>query len=383
MSSSSDSDSDTDLSQPSRLGDCEVCGSKEAVYTCPKCEVRTCCLDCVRIHKKELECTGVRDRTKFIYMKDFTDTDLLSDYRLLEECARFVYAVKRDEKKRFTRIDKDLPIHLHKLRLAARHRGTVLQFLAQNFTRHKVNTTKYIYKTNLINWRIEWVFPNVETKPLKFVDEKCSEKKKLSELLDKYLNPDAPAFEGSKELMYYKSIGFSGVKVLLKAEKLRGSPKKFFELDTTETLAENLSGKCIVEFPIIFVVLKDHAYNFEIVTPDDEFDCGKDNKGKEDVKDKEEKIENKVNCINANENTTKANTANRNTPNGLITSENRDRNQWKRQKTLLTEKIAEEKKLEIEKEIKEAKKKRPKNLLFTTGYSSEESISCSEDENEK
>lgn len=64
----------------------------------------------MRIHKKELECDGVRDRTKFIRMKNFTDTDLLSDYRLLEECARFVYSVKRDEKKKFTRIDKDLPI---------------------------------------------------------------------------------------------------------------------------------------------------------------------------------------------------------------------------------------------------------------------------------
>lgn len=51
------------------------------------------------------------------------------------------------------------------------------------------------------------------------------------------------------------------------AEKVKGSSKKFFELDTTESLAENLSGKCIVEFPIVFVVLKDHAYNFEIITP--------------------------------------------------------------------------------------------------------------------
>lgn len=65
---------------------------------------------------------------------------------------------------------------------------------------------------------MEWVFPNVEGKPLKFVDALCSEKKKLSELLDKYLNPDAPAFDGSKDLVYYKSIGFSGVKVLLKGK---------------------------------------------------------------------------------------------------------------------------------------------------------------------
>lgn len=51
------------------------------------------------------------------------------------------------------------------------------------------------------------------------------------------------------------------------AEKVKGSSKKFFELDTTESLAENFSGKCIVEFPIIFVVLRDHAYNFEIISP--------------------------------------------------------------------------------------------------------------------
>lgn len=51
------------------------------------------------------------------------------------------------------------------------------------------------------------------------------------------------------------------------AEKVKGSARKFFELDPTESLAENLSGKCIIEFPIIFIVLKDHAYNFEIITP--------------------------------------------------------------------------------------------------------------------
>ncbi|XP_039765668.1 box C/D snoRNA protein 1 [Pararge aegeria] len=387
--SSSESESDNEISNPSRLGDCEVCGSNEAIYTCPKCEVKTCCLECVRIHKKELECDGTRDRTKFIYMKDFTDTDLLSDYRLLEECARFVYAVKKDEKKRFTRIDKDLPIHLHKLKLAARHRGTVLQFLSQNFTRHKINTTKYIYKTNQIQWRVEWIFPNVEAKPLKFVDEICTEKSKLSELLDKFLNPNAPGFEGSKDLVYYKSAGFSGVKVLLKAEKLKGSAKKFFELDTTESLAENLSGKCIVEFPIIFVVLKDHAYNFDIITPEDDFECGasKENNG---VKEEENidinnrlKQNAKMSMFPVNE--SKANSEkiseNKEVFKSFVNPHSpHDYHQRKRQKILLTEKIAKEKKLEIQKEIKEAKKKKPKNLLFTTGYSSEESLSDSGEE---
>ncbi|CAD0195810.1 unnamed protein product [Chrysodeixis includens] len=359
MSSSSDSESDQE-NEINRLGDCEVCGANKAKYTCPKCEVKTCCLDCVRIHKKELECDGIRDRTKFIRVKDFTDTDLLSDYRLLEECARFVYSVKNDEKKKYTRLDKDLPIQLYKLKLAARQRGIALQFLAHNFTRHKVNTSRYISKYNVINWRVEWVFPNVECDTLKFVDEKCREEKRLSELLDKYLNPDALPFEGSKALTYYKSVGFSGVKILLKAEKVKGSAKKFFELDATESLGENLSGKCIVEFPIIFVVLKDHAYNFEIITPEDEFD----------IEENETQVpvpaasgSNDAPAVNGNSSSTKGYEQSR-----------------KRPRQLLTEKIAQEKKLEIEKEIKADRKKKPKNLLFTTGYSSEESIDLSDEE---
>lgn len=61
-----------------RIENCEVCGGNKAKYTCPKCEVRTCCLQCVNIHKKELECDGIRDKTKFIPLRSFTDLDVLS-----------------------------------------------------------------------------------------------------------------------------------------------------------------------------------------------------------------------------------------------------------------------------------------------------------------
>lgn len=61
-----------------RIEICEVCDASQAKYTCPKCEVRTCCLDCVNIHKTELECDGIRDRTKFIPRDQFTDLDLLN-----------------------------------------------------------------------------------------------------------------------------------------------------------------------------------------------------------------------------------------------------------------------------------------------------------------
>lgn len=52
---------------------------------------------------------------------------------------------------------------------------------------------------------------------------------------------------------------------LISAEKIKCSGKKFYELDSKLSLKDNLAGKCIVEFPTIYVVLKDHTYNFDIV----------------------------------------------------------------------------------------------------------------------
>lgn len=60
------------------LGKCEVCNDQEAKYTCPRCEVKTCCLTCVNIHKKELECDGQRNKVSYKRISDFTNLDLLS-----------------------------------------------------------------------------------------------------------------------------------------------------------------------------------------------------------------------------------------------------------------------------------------------------------------
>lgn len=40
---------------------------------------------------------------------------------------------------------------------------------------------------------------------------------------------------------------------------------RFYELDVTCTLQENLENKTIIEFPTIYVILKDHSYAYEII----------------------------------------------------------------------------------------------------------------------
>lgn len=89
-----------------RLGKCEVCAVQDAKYTCPRCEIKTCCLKCSTIHKMELACNGERDRTKYIPLNKFSNLDIASDYRLLEEISRSI----ETSRKKFGRKSTRLPL---------------------------------------------------------------------------------------------------------------------------------------------------------------------------------------------------------------------------------------------------------------------------------
>ena len=52
---------------------CCICESNDVKYKCPKCNFRSCSLVCVSEHKISFECTGVRDRTPFVKISQFTE----------------------------------------------------------------------------------------------------------------------------------------------------------------------------------------------------------------------------------------------------------------------------------------------------------------------
>lgn len=66
----------------SRLGKCDVCKKTEAKYTCPRCDTVTCSLACVKRHKTELDCDGVRVRTKYVPANKLDENVLLSGKQL-------------------------------------------------------------------------------------------------------------------------------------------------------------------------------------------------------------------------------------------------------------------------------------------------------------
>ncbi|XP_020290607.1 box C/D snoRNA protein 1 [Pseudomyrmex gracilis] len=258
-----------------KLKFCEVCGA-EAKYTCPKCEVKTCSLTCVDIHKKELECNGIRNKVKYVPLNEFTDLDLLNDYRFLEEVNRLLNKKKTyaDMKIR----DKLVPVHLYKLKKGAAQRKVLLLFMPYMFTRHRENTTYLNWKTNELFWRLEWIFPQAEN--IKCITEKALDTTRLVTILEQILNPISSEdtdieeldlkLKLAEKLQFYRAAGLSVIKVLLKAEKVKNAKLKFYELDLELTLRENLEDKIIVEFPTLHVIMKDHVNMYEIIDSDEE-----------------------------------------------------------------------------------------------------------------
>lgn len=241
-----------------RLGICEVCAAKEALYACPKCEVKTCSLACVLIHKKELKCDGRRDRTKFVPLSEMTAREFMSDYCFLEEATRYTENRKTDKCKGYTHENKNLPQTLHRLRTAATKRNIHLRLLLPNFSRRRQNTTYLDWKRKHLYWRVEWLFVNTapveEGKTISFVDARCDETHTLAALALKYVDlEEETARDRRKQLFHHQTAGIGQLSFWLRAEGVRNSSRRCYLLEANKTLGENLTGKTIVEFPTIFV----------------------------------------------------------------------------------------------------------------------------------
>ena len=71
------------LATPTTTTKCQICKDLTAKYRCPRCDARTCSLACVKQHKIEKSCNGVKNPSEFVKLSKFDTTNLLRGFFLL------------------------------------------------------------------------------------------------------------------------------------------------------------------------------------------------------------------------------------------------------------------------------------------------------------
>ncbi|KAL4192183.1 hypothetical protein AMTRI_Chr06g171030 [Amborella trichopoda] len=238
---------------------CQECGKHPFKYRCPGCNVRSCSLPCVNSHKKRLGCNGKRSRTQFVPLSKFDDNILLSDYNLLEETKRIADSARRmrDDFKSF---GYKLPRNLLALCRSAKKRATKVLILSRGMSKREKNRSYYSWSKQSIYWTVEWRFDSTD---VVFTDHGIEENRELQGVIEKHLKPGPWNLQVDGKLKPFRKEQLDKLKFLV-LKNPKGPKPLFRELDITSPLRHQLIGIMLIEFPVIHVVLPQHAHEFAI-----------------------------------------------------------------------------------------------------------------------
>ncbi|KAK1576583.1 hypothetical protein Q3G72_015096 [Acer saccharum] len=240
---------------------CEECKEKALKYKCPGCSIQTCSLPCVKSHKQRTACSGKRSLTHFVPLSLFDENILLSDYNLLEETKRVAESAERLRGKLCGAASGfpsfKLPYNLRNLKKAAWSRRTKVLFLPTGMTRREKNQTQYNRRKKLILWTIEWRFHSTD---VVLVDHGVHEDTTLYSVIEKHLKHGAC----NHQLRQFCEEQLDCLKFFIRKYP-KGPKSPFRELDIKALIRQQLSNVVLLEYPIIYVFLPAHSFDFEVV----------------------------------------------------------------------------------------------------------------------
>lgn len=140
---------------------CEVCKEAAFKYRCPRCLTRTCSLPCVKQHKLTSGCSGQRDKTAFVSLVDFTDLNVLSDYRFLEDVER--HTTQATAERNSWRHGWQNRQHLI---AEARRRHMFLRLAPYPLSQRVNNRTAYDRSQRQLVWHVCWLLPCPHRTPI-------------------------------------------------------------------------------------------------------------------------------------------------------------------------------------------------------------------------
>lgn len=238
---------------------CHQCHEHAHRYRCPACDMRTCSLACTKAHKQEKACTGKRSRTEMVTLSDFTERQLLSDYKFLEEAARLHDVAQRSEAPRPAR---QLPLGLQNFVDEAQRRGIKYELLPPGMQRRKQNSSRFDRRSRTIFWHIHWHFPAAKES---VHDLRVSEQTPLKQILQQHISLAPGNSVKRHALRLYVEAGLENLQILMKKEHCPANKSEFHQLDIDKFLRQQLSGKAVVEFPVLIVLLPEEEKKYSIM----------------------------------------------------------------------------------------------------------------------
>ncbi|CAO3630937.1 unnamed protein product [Cunninghamella blakesleeana] len=241
---------------------CQVCQSQASKYKCPRCQLRTCSVNCVKQHKLDQSCSGERNKAEYVPLKQYNESNMMNDYVYLEDVSRQSDNLTRQRSTdpQFIKMDQKKKAIIKN----ARQAGIVYDMLPSGMSKHKLNRTNYSIKCRQIFWTIEFVFC-LDDQNERILEHSCMGSRTLREVLTNMLFSENPQGKNSYATIRYQARHFieAGIDQWLFGLKKEGCTDRNSFTNLTNLLDEKISTSVlkyerIIEYPTIYIWLKDH-----------------------------------------------------------------------------------------------------------------------------
>lgn len=270
---------------------CSICIEKDAKYTCPACNTKTCSVECVKRHKLRLECSGEVDPTKFVPNKDLSSSPALvnRDYNYLLNFERKVSLGKADIKtnarnifkRNFAasnpnkrpkpnpetvdpRIDQVNRVFPNDPQISIKRENTLIIHLPSGMSRASQNKSGFDKKAESYIWTVEWLPVDSSGNARKsFISFRLKEGTILRDSVPiNVLQNAVPDEHFTKEKLHF---------YLENCINTSSKGRSIIKLNPERTLGFALADKVVLEYPKICITFDDNIWTEYIQTENEAY----------------------------------------------------------------------------------------------------------------
>uniref|UniRef100_A0A914V9M1 HIT-type domain-containing protein n=1 Tax=Plectus sambesii TaxID=2011161 RepID=A0A914V9M1_9BILA len=263
-------------------GMCSQCGLQPSKYKCPKCTSRTCSLACSKAHKAADDCDGQRAQwTPVTQADDFSPQVSLEDQQFLHQGVTLINKGKSGEATDAgqtagsrPRLDKTKQYLLNN----CRKRRVWLHFDQPTDSQKDVNQSRHEQFSDTVFWTVQVDFvraAKTDIAPYSYTVHNIPETLTVATLLRQFLKPkpvgsvvSASDLDADK-LAPFQTAGSESVCLFMPVPVTELAEKRFYKVDTSKTLLDNLRNCVVANHPIIVVTLDNEADDFQTITQEE------------------------------------------------------------------------------------------------------------------